>query len=124
MAAYGRENAMVSARAGSAPTRPTSQASIAAASARRPGFSNGTSSSGTPSRVASRPQRLGLTPAGSPAGPRELTSRKFDRLMPARSTPVGAKAFRMTADATIARVLPLVEPLHLLVLVPAPAPRA
>ena len=63
-------------------------------SARRPGFLYGTSSRGTSRWSASAVAKDGDTPSGSSDGPREDTRRKFERLMAARRTPVGASAAR------------------------------
>src|SRR5215468_7358553 len=68
---------------------------VAAASASSPGVLKGTYFTGTPRRVAISRAMSGATPSGSPAALLPVTSRKFDRLMPARRTPVGA-----SSDAT------------------------
>src|ERR1700740_1130893 len=40
----------------------------------------------------------GATPSGSPAALVPVTSRKFERLMPARRTPVGASSAMISGD--------------------------
>ena len=52
---------------------------------------------GTLMRLASDAAMSGATPTGSPFGPRDETSRKLDKLMPARRMPVGASAARSAA---------------------------
>src|SRR5262245_53618059 len=53
---------------------------------------------GTPKRLAISPARSGATPTGSPASVLPVTSKKFDRLMPARRTPVGANSALTCCD--------------------------
>src|SRR5215470_4074356 len=53
---------------------------------------------GTPKRLAISPAMSGATPTGSPASVLPVTSRKFDRLMPARSTPLGANSALTCCD--------------------------
>src|SRR6185437_12159314 len=89
---------MTAARCGSAPIRPMSQMSLPAWSASSPGLLNGTSLIGTPSDSAIAAAMSGATPTGSPASVRPVTSRKFERLMPARRTPVGASSARALSD--------------------------
>src|SRR6185437_10144358 len=89
---------MTAARCGSAPIRPMSQMSLPAWSANSPGLLNGTSLIGTPSDSAIAPAMSGATPTGSPDAVRPVTSRKFERLMPARRTPVGASSARALSD--------------------------
>src|SRR5215472_17297408 len=87
-----------SARCGSAPMRPMSQTPVPAASASSPGDLNGTYFIGTPRREAISPARSGATPWGSPVALLPVTSKKFERLMPARSTPVGASSETISGD--------------------------
>src|ERR1700728_865733 len=75
-----------------------SQTPPAAASASSPGVLNGTYFTGTPSRVATSRARSGATPSGSPAGLFPVTSRKFERLIAARNTPVGASSEITSGD--------------------------
>src|SRR5580692_8683852 len=75
-----------------------SQTPLAAASASSPGVLNGTYFTGTPSRVATSRARSGATPSGSPAGLFPVTSRKFERLIAARNTPVGASSEITSGD--------------------------
>src|SRR3954469_21527278 len=89
---------MAVARAGSAPMFPTSQASVVAASASSPGDLYGTSLTVAPRRRASSPAMSGETPLGAPSASRPVTSRKLLRLMPARSSPVGARAATAAGD--------------------------
>src|SRR5262245_16346287 len=67
-------------------------------SASSPGVLNGTYLIGTPSESAIALATSGDTPTGSPAGVRPVTSRKLERLMPARRTPVGASSARTLSD--------------------------
>src|SRR5262245_8035787 len=53
---------------------------------------------GTPKRLATSPAMSGATPTGSPASVLPVTSKKFDRLMPARRTPVGANSALTCCD--------------------------
>src|SRR5262245_48250637 len=69
--------------------RPMSQTPVPAASASSPGDLNGTYFIGTPRRDAISPARSGATPWGSPVALLPVTSKKFERLMPASSTPGG-----------------------------------
>src|SRR5215475_12196741 len=78
--------------------RPMSQTPVPAASASSPGDLNGTYFIGTPRRDAISPARSGATPWGSPVALLPVTSRKFERLMPARSTPVGASSETISGD--------------------------
>src|SRR6516164_1299006 len=87
-----------SARCGSAPMRPMSQTPVPAASASSPGDLNGTYFIGTPRRDAISLARSGATPWGSPVALLPVTSKKFERLMPARSTPVGASSETISGD--------------------------
>src|SRR5882757_7790651 len=70
---------MTAARCGSAPIRPMSQTFLPAWSAISLAMS-------------------GATPTGSAFSLRPVTSRKFERLMPARRTPVGASSARALSD--------------------------
>ena len=92
ISAYAGVNAIVSARAGSAPIRPISQMSRPAATASCEGSAKGTYRTGTPSRSAIARPRSGATPMGSPASFRPLTSRKLERLIPTRRVPLGASS--------------------------------
>src|SRR5262249_38995471 len=78
--------------------RPMSQTPVPAASASSPGDLNGTYFIGTPRRDAISPARSGATPWGSPVALLPVTSKKFERLMPARSTPVGASSETISGD--------------------------
>src|SRR5215471_8285976 len=78
--------------------RPMSQTPAPAASASSPGDLNGTHFIGTPRRDAISPARSGATPWGSPVALLPDTSKKFERLMPARSTPVGASSETISGD--------------------------
>src|SRR5438105_2745990 len=75
-----------------------SQMFLSAASASSPGDLNVTYFTETPRRVATSPARSGATPTGSPVEFTFVTSRKFDRLMPARRTPVGARSEMISGD--------------------------
>src|SRR5262249_52641425 len=79
-----------SACAGPAAMGPTSRSATAAASSR--GASEEMSWSAPPTTAAFSPAISGAMPCGSPFGARPVTSRKFDKLMPARSTPFGASS--------------------------------
>ena len=68
-----------------------SQTLVPAASPSSPGVLYGTYFTGTPSAAAIAAAMSGATPAGSPAALRPVTSRKLERLIPARRTPVGAE---------------------------------
>ena len=63
-----------------------------------PGDLKGTYCTGTSSRFATSCARSGATPAGAPVESIFVTSRKLDRLMPARRTPVGARSEMMSGD--------------------------
>src|SRR5262249_43046455 len=78
--------------------RPMSQTPVPAASASSPGDLNGTYFIGTPRRDAISPARSGATPWGSPVALLPVTSKKFERLMPARSTPVGESSETISGD--------------------------
>src|SRR3546814_4664630 len=75
-----------------------SQTFLPASSASSPGLANGTYFTGTPSRSAIARAMSGDTPSGSPEALRPVTSRKLPRLMPARSTPVGASSLTTSGD--------------------------
>jgi hypothetical protein len=90
---------MIAARAGSAAIRPMSQTPCPAASASSPGRAYDTYTTGTPTRCAISCAMAGATPAGSPVGLEPLTSKKLDRLIPARRTAVGASS-AMTSCST------------------------
>src|SRR5258708_35785149 len=63
-----------------------------------PGVLNGTYFTGTPSAAAIAVAMSGETPSGSPLALRPVTSRKLERLTPARRTPVGASSARALSD--------------------------
>src|SRR6476659_11281496 len=66
-----------------------SQTSLSIASASSPGDLHVTYFTET---AHTSPARSGATPSGSPVEFPLVTNRKFDRLMPARRTPVGARS--------------------------------
>jgi len=68
----------------SAPINPMPQMSLSTASASSPGDLNVTIFYETPRRIATSPARSGATPSGSPTELTFVTSRKFDKLIPAR----------------------------------------
>src|SRR6478752_2191808 len=75
-----------------------SQMSLSTASASSPGDLNVTYFTKTPRRIATSRARSAATPSGSPVEFTFVTSRKFDRLMPARRTPVGARSEMTSGD--------------------------
>src|SRR6266851_4750993 len=89
---------MTAARWGSAPIKPMSQTFSPAWSASSPGDLKGTQVTGTPSEAAISLAMSGATPTGSDFSLRPVTSRKLERLMPARRTPVGASSARALSD--------------------------
>src|SRR6185503_254235 len=75
-----------------------SQMSLSTASASSPGDLNVKYFTETPRRIATSRARSAATPSGSPVEFTFVTSRKFDRLMPARRTPVGARSDMTSGD--------------------------
>src|SRR4029077_12010450 len=75
-----------------------SQTSLSIASASSPGDLNVTYFTETPRHIATSPARSAATPPGSPVEFTFVTNRKFDRLMPARRTPVGASSEMTSGD--------------------------
>src|SRR6185312_456425 len=71
---------------------PMSQTLLSTWSANSPGVLKGTYCTGTPSLSAMACAMSGDTPSGSPLAARPVTSRKLERLIPARRTPVGASS--------------------------------
>src|SRR6185503_6141082 len=71
---------------------PMSQTLLSTWSANSPGVLKGTYCPGTPSLSAIACAMSGDTPSGLPLAARPVTSRKLERLIPARRTPVGASS--------------------------------
>src|SRR5688572_15383950 len=73
-----------------------------AASATAPGLGNGTSSTGTPSRLPSSVPRSAAMPFGLPVALSVAVSRKLLMLRPTCSVPVGASALRASVMSVMA----------------------
>src|SRR5471032_2482612 len=71
---------------------PMSQTLLSTWSPSSPGVLNGTYDTGTPSLAAIACAMSGDTLSGLPLAARPVTSRKLERLIPARRTPVGASS--------------------------------